>query len=144
MTRGRTAVTATILVALVGPVISACGETIDLREQEVADDAGEPGASPDTPLPGDGTLDELLPILIERWHGLDQRVIDGDATHPLERIEEVWSLTEPIIRSDHPSTLFGYQQAVELARSAVERRRPADASKGYRLVIELTDDLLAR
>ncbi len=133
-----------MLMVFVAPATAACGETIDLREQEATTVPVEEATSVETPVPSDGTLDELLPILVESWRGLDQRVIDEEAAGPMARIEQIWSLAEPQLRAEHPATLFGYQQAVDLARSAVDRRRPADASKGYRLVIELTDDLLTR
>jgi hypothetical protein len=129
-------------------LLAGCGQTIDLRD-EVDEVAGaptvptveEPG---DAALPLDGTLHELLPAILSNWRGLDQRVIDGQASEPLARIETAWAAAEPLVRADHPTSLFGMQQAVDLARSAVERRRPADASKGYRLAIELSDEILSR
>lgn len=129
-------------------LLAACGETIDLRdtadESSAAtdDEAGDDTGS--RPPAVDGGLDELLPSLLADWQGLDQRVIDNRATEPLARLETTWAVAEPLIRADHPSSLFGMQQAMDLARSAVERRRPADASKGYRLAIEVTDEILSR
>lgn len=141
----RSAALAAALAALAVPTVVACGETIDLRDQEATTVPEPEAAPPDTAaVPADGSLHDLLPLLVDSWRGLDQRVIDEDAAEPMARIEQIWALAEPQLRADHPATLFGYQQAVDLARSAVDRRRPADASKGYRLVIELTDDLLTR
>ena len=148
MTRRATTVTASVLAAVLA--LSACGETIDLRDtasDTAPDDVGTGGAddvAADADLPLDGDLDELLAALLASWRGLDQRVIDGDTAEPMARIETTWAVAEPLVRADHPTSLFGMQQAVDLARSAVDRRRPADASKGYRLAIELTDEILSR
>jgi hypothetical protein len=132
-------------VASVLAVLAGCGQTIDLRDDAdtVPTVSSAEGAGDDA-LPLDGGLDELLPAIVANWRGLDQRVIDGDAAEPLARIETAWAAAEPLVRADHPSSLFGMQQAVDLARSAVERRRPADASKGFRLAIELSDEILSR
>lgn len=156
MTRRATTVTASVLAAVLA--LSACGETIDLRDtapdtapdaapDAAPDDVGTGGAdvvAADADLPLDGDLDELLAALLASWRGLDQRVIDGDTAEPMARIETTWAAAEPLVRADHPTSLFGMQQAMDLARSAVDRRRPADASKGYRLAIELTDEILSR
>jgi hypothetical protein len=149
VTRRRSSLLTSCAVGISGLVlVVGCGQTIDLRDEaEVAPsvtpandaDGGALGA-----LPLDGTLDELLPAILTNWQGLDQRVIDGEAAEPLARIETAWAAAEPLVRADHPTSLFGMQQAVDLARSAVERRRPADASKGYRLAIELSDEILSR
>lgn len=144
------------VVAVVALTLSSCAETVDLRDT-APDSGADSGAvsdadagqvvttfDPDRPLPADATLADLFPMLLTSWRGLDQRVIDGDATDTLARLEATWAAAAPLVRADHPSSLFGLEQAIDLARSAVERRRPADASKGYRLAIELTDEILTR
>jgi hypothetical protein len=135
-----------VTLAVSAVLFSACAETIDLRDTAVVDDDGPPATSApaEQSLPFDGTLDELLPALLASWRGLDQRVIDGEAAESMARIETAWVAAAPLVRADHPASLFGLETAVELARSAVERRRPADASKGYRLAIELSDEILSR
>ncbi|CAN5405862.1 hypothetical protein BH23ACT3_BH23ACT3_09230 [soil metagenome] len=137
---------ASLVVPVVGvALLAGCGQTIDLRDEVDAVPAASTLEVPaDDVLPLDGTLDELLPAILASWRGLDQRVIDGDAAEPLARIETAWAAAEPLVRADHPTSLFGMQQAIDLARSAVERRRPADASKGFRLAIELSDEILTR
>lgn len=139
----RTRRTVIHLIATGSLAVSACGPLADRTDPNSS--AAPSGATPAaTAISPDATLDQLLPMLLERWRGLDQRVIDGDATGSLASIEEVWALAEPIIRADHQGALFGFQQAVDLARSAVTRTRPADASKGYRLARDLVSDLLER
>jgi predicted small lipoprotein YifL len=137
----RLRVTAAILA--VG-TLAACGETIDLS----APPATVPGEAPattvvsalDAPLQIEAAPEALLAQMLQNWLGLDQRVIDRDRDREaLERILALWTSAEPVLRAQRPELLFGFGQAVDLARSSVERNRPADASKGYRLARDLTD-----
>lgn len=141
--RRHTRRTVVSLIVTGSLAFSACGPLADRSDPNGSAEPSRVAATP-TAISPDATLDQLLPVLLERWRGLDQRVIDGDATGSLASIEEVWALAEPIIRADHQGALFGFQQAVDLARSAVTRTRPADASKGYRLARDLVNDLLER
>jgi hypothetical protein len=52
-------------------------------------------------------------------------------------------VAEDKVHDERPDLLFGFQQAITLARSGVERRRPADASKGYLLVVPLVEDYVS-
>ena len=73
---------------------------------------------------------------------LDEQVIEGDTDDAtLARIEEIWVVALPLAREHSIDMEFGLQQSVDLARTAVERRRPADASKGYKIVAALLDTL---
>jgi hypothetical protein len=131
-------VVAVVVVAVV--VVAGCGKTIDLRDESAAAATGAAGTPESRPLPTSGTPDELLGDLVDTWRGLDQRVVDGDgAAEALLRIDTIWNLVEPQVRSERPELLFGFEQAVGLARSSVERRRPADASKGFKLAVDLTN-----
>jgi hypothetical protein len=124
-----------------------CGETYDLADRpavsgSVATDTLSTATSVtdplDIPIPADADLSTLFAALLDTWRGLDQRVIDGDrATDAMARLESIWAQTEPVIRRERPSALFGFGQAMDLARSAVERRRPADASKGLVILTNL-------
>lgn len=135
----------TLLVTL------GCGETYDLADRPegagfTAPATGGSGAAPissvdplTTPIASDADLPTLFGEMLASWRGLDQRVIDAHrATEALERIESIWAEAEPLLRSERPAALFGFQQALDLARSAVERRRPADASKGLLILTNLT------
>jgi hypothetical protein len=94
-----------------------------------------PALAVDTPLPA---LFAELDALMRR---LDEQILEGagdDAA--LARIEEVWDVAEPQIRARDPDDLFPFEQAIVLARSGVERRRPADASKGYKLLVTAVNE----
>ena len=133
---GRTALLATVLLLL-----SGCGGLVDGAEEQARTSPADVAASDSGTIGPDATLDELLDELLDRWRGLDQRVVDGAGAAPLAAIEEVWAALEPMLRADHQGALFGFEQAVDLARSAAERTRPADATKGYRLLLDLTAEL---
>jgi len=135
----RPAPAALLLLAVCG--LAACGATtIDTSATTAPADAS---TTTTEPLPADAGLAELLPLLVATMAPLDEQIVEnqGDET-TLERVEAIWDLAEPIMREEQPELLFGFEQAVGLARSGVERRRPADASKGYKLVVDLVDDAL--
>lgn len=132
--------------------LSACGETVDLRDGDTTattidptEDAGDPVEPiPVEPIPVDGSLDEILAVMLTEWRGLGEHVIDGDAAEPLARIEQGWAAIEPVIRTEHSDSYSGFQQAIDLARTSVERRRPADASKGYLVAVDLAAEVRDR
>jgi len=67
---------------------------------------------------------------------LDEQIVDQDRVpETMARIDQLWSVAEQQIRDRDPDELFPFQQAVDLAHSGAERRRPADASKGYKVLI---------
>lgn len=140
MTAVRYLLAALMAVVLAAP-LTGCGETFDLAD-------GPQGAAPITtidplevPIAADATLDVLFDALLASWRGLDQRVTDGDrATEALQRIDSIWAQAEPILRQERPMMLFGFEQAIDLARSSVDRRRPGDANKGLMLASNLIRD----
>ena len=73
---------------------------------------------------------------------LESRLPDLGATvdEMLADLEADWALIESIIREEQPDRLFGCSQAVDLGRSGVGRSRPADVSKGWKLLADLSDD----
>lgn len=129
--RGDGAVAPLVLVGTL--VLAGCGDTYLDSSATTAPITVATTLAPvatDTPLP------ELFAELDGLMRGLDEQIIENetdDAT--LARIEEVWGVAEPQIRDRDPDDLFPFEQAITLARSGVERRRPADASKGYKLLV---------
>ncbi len=120
--------------------LGACGTTF--VDQTVATVDTSPDASTTTTTPVDtaAPLDEMLAEIETLMFDLDQRVIDRDGdVAALERINALWAAAEQEIRADDPDDLFNFEQAIELARSSVERRRPADASKGYKIIVDVND-----
>ena len=95
-------------------------------------------------LPG-ANLDQLAEVMQEEIGALSQAVFDGDkpaARDHLARINEAWAYAEPLIVAQFgelaDQITYDLRRVVELARSAVERNRPADASKAvsfFRLAV---------
>ena len=82
------------------------------------------------------SLDELAEVLDTEVTALGRAVFDDDkpaARAHLDRINEAWALAEPLIVAQFGELAdqinYDLRRVVALARSAVERNRPADASK---------------
>ena len=86
-------------------------------------------------------LDELTAVLREETLALSAALFASDTvmarTH-LSRINEAWSFAEPQIAAKFgefaDQLIYDLQRVIELARSAVERNRPADASKATKFL----------
>ncbi|MEO6570179.1 MAG: hypothetical protein ABIO83_01390 [Ilumatobacteraceae bacterium] len=120
--------------------LGACGTTYIDTEVTVPDTSPGltvptlPAVDPDTPTA------DLLAQIETLMFDLDQRIIDEHGQVPtLQRINEIWAVAERQIGDVDPDALFNFRQAINLARSGVQRRRPADASKGYKIFAEVTD-----
>ncbi len=129
----RGAFVATPLVLVGALILGACGETF------INTEATTPPSTVATTLPpiaADAPLPDLFAELDALMRRLDERIVEEEGDdEALARIEEVWSAAEAQIRDRDPDDLFPFQQAITLARTGVERRRPADASKGYRILV---------
>jgi hypothetical protein len=136
--RGAAAVTALAVLL----TVTACGPTFVDESIAVRDSAVEitlPPVDPDAPV--DELLSEIEVLMLD----LDERIIDEEAhVETLARIDALWVAAQPQIREDDPDDLFNFAQAIELARTGVERRRPADASKGYKIFVDVIDHYLER
>jgi hypothetical protein len=137
------AIASAALVAVLA--LGACGTTF--IDETVATVDTSPDATTTT-LPAidpDAPLDELLGQIEVLMLDLDQRIVDDDrSVETLERIDALWVPAERQIRSNDPDDVFNFEQAIELARTGVTRRRPADASKGYKIIVDVIDRYLDR
>jgi hypothetical protein len=134
---------ATALAAVL--TLGACGTTYIDSSVSVPDTS--PGATTTTlaPVDPDTPLASLLADIETLMFDLDQRVIDDNrALETLARIDELWTVAERQIRAANPDDVYNFGQAIDLARSGVQRRRPADASKGYKIFAEVSAAYLAR
>jgi len=122
--------------------LGACGTTF-VDETVATQDTTTGSTTTTTPVDPATPLDELLTEIETLMFDLDQRIIDQDGDlDALARINALWAVAEPRIRSDDPDDVFNFEQAIELARSGVERRRPADPSKGYKILVDVNDAYL--
>ena len=130
---GRTQLIAVAAAAL---LLAACGETYI----ETSATTAPPEVTTTTlaAVDPDAPVAELLAEIESLMLDLDQRVIDGDApAATLERIEALWDVAEPQVREAALDSVYQFEQALGLARSGVTRNRPADASKGYKLMQQI-------
>lgn len=133
-------VAATLVVAAV-LTLGACGTTYIDTEVTVPDTAVDATTTTLAPVDPDAPLDELLREIEILMVDLDERIIEQRGeTARLERLEDVWRAAERQIRANDPDDVYNFSQAIDLARSGVERRRPADASKGYKIITHVIEN----
>ena len=131
MTRGALVAVSALVFAL-----TACGTTT--VDSSIAASADTSATTTLPPISADASLVELVRDLADSMRHLDEEVIEGDNDDAtLARIEEIWAFAEPLAEARSTELHFGLLQSVDLARTSVERRRPADASKGYKIVADL-------
>ncbi len=83
---------------------------------------------------------DLLPEMSIEISRLGSQVAEGgDYNATLVRIEQIWERIRPEIERDRPELLNGLSAAIVMARTAVERTRPADADKAFSLLTDLVD-----
>ena len=118
------------LLAIVLVASSACAPTtFDTSETTTI-------AVANTTTVPSGPASELLPRLAERMVQLSS-YIGPDAsgktasgkTELLAEIEAIWAAAETEVAATSPSSAESIGRMVDLARTAVERNRPADADK---------------
>ncbi|MGA0970020.1 MAG: hypothetical protein ACO3U0_01905 [Ilumatobacteraceae bacterium] len=132
--------------------ISACGSTY-VDDELLAESAAAtstttaPPADTATSTPASTVAGDVAAAVTELRSLLDalsDAVVDDDADAAalLTNVDQLWAEIEPTLRADHPEALFPMEQAVLLATTSVERRRPADASKGALILRDLAATLI--
>lgn len=143
-TPGRaTARRAGTLVTLV--LLGACATTVDddtttdtTASSDVTTEPIEEPARP--PVPADASAGEWLPELALEMSGLGSQIADGDeADATFARIEAIWAAIRAEIEARHPELISGFGSTIDMARTAVERTRPADADKAFSILNDLLD-----
>jgi hypothetical protein len=125
--------------------LGACGTTFVDETVATADTSPDAITTTLAPIADDAPVGELLDEIELVMSDLEQRIIDDEgAAEALARIDRLWRVAERRIRSDDPDRVFNFEQAIELARTGVERRRPVDASKGYKIMADVSDAYLGR
>ena len=136
------------LVAVVACItVAGCASTY--VDTDMIDAATTDTAASETTSTTVLTTGETTPTAIDLRDGIDRlrdlldqlsdQVVDDDAAAAelLADVDTIWTTMEPTVRADHPEVLFPIEQAVLLATTSVERRRPADASKGALILRDL-------
>ncbi len=134
-------------VWLIGIIVltAACsGTTTD--DERSADSATtvtiDPRLVPTTSIVYSGTALELLPELGVEMSRLSSQISeDGDEDKAtLARITAIWAAARPEVEATRPDLLESFQVTVDMATSAVERNRPADADKAFSNLTRLVDN----
>ena len=119
------------------------GEGRELAEDDTSPlDEGvivDPDA-PTTTIPIEGSAADLLPEIGIDMSRLSAEIADdGDEDATIARIEGSWAAIEAEVESTHPELVNSIQATVDMARTAVDRNRPADADKAFSLLNDLVD-----
>jgi len=118
--------------------LGACGDTYVETSVTTAPAAVSTTTVP--PVSADTPVDELLEEIETLLFDLDERIIDGrQPAATLARIEELWDAAEPQIRATDLDAVYQFEIALDLARTGVTRKRPADASKSYKIMQQVVD-----
>ena len=115
--------------------LGACGTTY-IDTSKTVPPTGDVATTTLAPIPADTPLPTVLGDIESLMRHLDEQIVDQEQVpETMARIDQLWDVAEQQIRDRDPDDLFPFQQAIDLARSGAERRRPADASKGYKVLI---------
>jgi hypothetical protein len=142
-----------IVAALGGTLmLTACATTVDVANvpvgAEPALQSGEPieggvivdADTPETTIPLTGSASDLLPDMVIEMSRLSELVVQSEGDdEALETIVQIWDRIRPEIAADRPELVNGIGATVDMARIAVERTRPADADKAFKLLTDLVD-----
>jgi hypothetical protein len=112
------------------------GEGVPLESGTIVD-----GDAPEITVPITGSAAELLPEMATEMSRLGSQIADNDGDEEtLARIERLWAAARPEVEGSRPELLGGINTTVEMSKTAVERVRPADADKAFRLLTDLVDN----
>jgi len=115
--------------------LGACGTTY-IDTSKTVPPTGDVATTTLPPVAADTPLPTLLGDIESLMRHLDEQIVEEDhVPQTMTRIDQLWDVAEQQIRDRNPDDLFPFQQAIDLARSGADRRRPADASKGYKVLI---------
>lgn len=114
----------------------AADDATPLEEGEIVD-----SDAPVTTVPIDGSATDLLPEIGVDMSRLSAMIgEDGDEDATIARIEGSWAAIRAEVESSNPELVNSIQATVDMARTAVDRNRPADADKAFSLLTDLIDD----
>lgn len=117
-------------LALAAPLLAtvACAETtVD------PDVTAQPSVEATTTVfAPSGSTAELLDDLLDETGRLSDLIVENEGQQAaLARIETLWALAGGDVAAEREDLLTGFESAIRLARTGVERRRPADADKAH-------------
>jgi hypothetical protein len=79
-----------------------------------------------------GTTADLLDQLVAESGQLSDLIVENEGQlAALARIDAIWAAVRTELTTDHEDLLPGFESAIGLLHTGVERRRPADADKAH-------------
>jgi hypothetical protein len=125
-------------------VLSACGTTVEDRPPADAATAPISGGvvvdeSVPTTIPVEGSTAELLVEMSTEMSRLSGLIGESGADESLARIQEIWVVARPQVEDTRPELANSIGATVDMAATAVETTRPADADKAFSLLTGLVD-----
>ena len=125
------------LALAVSPLLAACGATY--IEESLLETSSSIVETPTENNDVERTFDEHLDIIDQSLNDLSDSIVEnnGSADEILTSILQSWNSIEDDIKTDFPDSHFGFYEVMTLAELSVERRRPADASKAWKLFIDI-------
>lgn len=127
-----------VAIGLTALIASGCATEV-LQSPTVS--AVEIATTTVAPSLDSASLDDLTTVLRDETLALSEALFASDTTKAranLLHINDAWSHAEPQIAAKFgelaDQLIYDLQRVVELARSAVERNRPADASKAAKFL----------
>lgn len=120
------------------------GEGRDLADDDTSPlDSGvivDPVTPPTSDVIAGSTADLLLAIGVDMSR-LSAEIGDADGEDAtIARIESTWASIRPDVEATHPELVNSIQATVDMARNAVDTKRPADADKAFALLNDLVDN----
>lgn len=163
-----TALRRAFATAIVGIALVGCATTVDepadgaatIPASTGADVTDVPeGAEPalsDGELIEAGDIDDTVPVVTTLISGATADLLPEMATEmsrlsgliaestgddeSFARIETIWNTIRPEIADTRPELLDGMGATVDMARTAVNSTRPADADKAFSILTDLVDN----
>ena len=100
-----------------------------------------PVTVPDDAVPVDDDVARQLGAIGEELSGLGFQISDdGDEDATIALIEERWRAIRDAVDAERPDLTGQFQVTIDMARTAVDRNRPADADKALGLFNVLVDN----
>jgi hypothetical protein len=127
-------------------VLAGCATTVVEEEPAGEDVPLESGTivdadAPEPTVPITGSAAELLPEMATEMSRLGSQIAENDGDEAtIARIEELWAAARSEVEETRPELLGGIRTTVDMSVTAVERNRPADADKAFRLLTDLVDN----
>ena len=127
----------TLLVIASSPLLISCGATYiedSLTETSLAVSTASSSAQT-----ANLTFADHIAVIDESLNQLSDAIVenDGSGDQILALLLESWKAIEDDVKTDFPESHFGFYEVITLAEISVERRRPADASKAWKLFIDV-------